>query len=98
MSEYGGRVVSPSMFVDLGVGDAVFTIDRADDCLCVEFRATLTDAQAATVRERLSSRDDAQQTARTQLATLLTAAEAAPADCAAAHALMVALTAYVLDR
>jgi hypothetical protein len=96
MSEYGGRVVSPDMFADLGVGEAAFTI--VDDCLCVRFETILSADVRAIVADRLTSRDDADQSARTELAALLAAAVASPADCAAAHALAAALAAYVLDR
>jgi hypothetical protein len=96
MSEYGGRVVSPDMFADLGVGEASFTI--SDDCLCVQFKAVLSAAIRATVADRLTSRDDADQTARAELTALLTAAQASPGDCAASHALTVALTVYLLDN
>jgi hypothetical protein len=84
------------MFADLGIGEASFTI--VDDCLCVRFTTILSATDRATVADRLTSRDDADQTARAELTALLTAAQASPGDCAANHALTVALTAYLLDN
>jgi hypothetical protein len=95
MSEYGGRVVSPDMFADLGVGEASFTI--VDDCLCVRFAAVLSADVRAIVADRLTSRDDADQTARANLATLRAALAGESSD-ANRDALLIAVTDYLLDR
>jgi hypothetical protein len=70
MSEYGGRVVSPDMFADLGVGEASFTI--SDDCLCVRFETILSAAVRATVAERLGSLNDVEAVLTARADTALT--------------------------
>lgn len=98
MADYGGRVVSPDMFADLGAGGAEFTTDDAG--LHAWFTSALTEAQVVAVRDRLTSRDAADQMARAELASLLAAARSATTNPTTEdmHALLVALTAYVLDR
>jgi hypothetical protein len=83
------------MFADLGIGEAAFTI--SDDCLCVRFATILSATDRATVADRLTSRDDADQTARANLATLrdVLAAESSDAN---RDALLIAVTDYLLDR
>jgi hypothetical protein len=83
------------MFADLGVGEAAFTI--TDDCLCVRFATILSAADRATVADRLTSRDDADQTARADLCALRDAL-AGESSSANRDALLIAVTDYLLAR
>ena len=86
------RSVSPDSFVDI-TGEGVRASILAD-ALC--FDANLTPAQVDAIRARMTSRDDADQSARANLTRLRTAAASPTATTDDVKALALALAAYLL--
>lgn len=95
MSTVAGRVVRSvgfDSFADIVPGVEVADIGEGG----VTFTAPLTAAQAEQVRARMTSRDDADQAARANLAALRDAARTG--DLESVRALSLALTAYLLGE
>jgi hypothetical protein len=71
------RPISSDMFLDITGPDCAVTSIRADGSdLTVTFDGDLTDAQVQAIRDRMTSRDDTDQAARANLATLGAAVKA----------------------
>lgn len=84
------RPIGPDMFADLlPDGCAVESVRAAGSLLTVTFNCDLDDATVAEIRDRVTSRDDADQAARAALRLLRD-----ESDCP----LAVALTNYVLGE
>jgi hypothetical protein len=91
------RSISSDTFDDLlPEGVAVETIRAEESMLTVAFTADLAPEVEAAIRDRMTSRDDAELTARANIARLRRTASATTATTDDVKALALAVSAYLL--